>query len=256
MIKLFSFIMLLLSVVPTTIEQEKFITTVNDCYEEYIYAVNEEIEFGQVTICFGTYKNKYYVSAFILSESSLSPNIYIYVNNKLTTCVAEGTVANAYGIKVDSNDTLKIIMGKDPQTKTYELSLDELISNLQQTAIKGNSQGNFPSNKRESYVLSLLKLLLIGFGIFAVVLIIILFIIIKKGKSIFAKKVYYNDEYEDYYNYKKEDEDVIEATYEDNNEVDRQVLMDKYFEEYRSGDITEDELNEKLKKLWWKNDQN
>lgn len=256
MIKFFSLFLAFLTIVPTTIEQESFMETINDCYEQYIYAIDEDIEFGHVTIAIGTHKDKYYISAFLLSESSLSPNIYIYVNDKVNTCVAEGTIANAYGIKVDKDDTLKISFGKEPQLKTYELSLTELIEELNTNPLSGNGTGDFPSNKRESFFISMLKYMLIGFGIFLVGLIILLVIIIKRGKSIFNRQVYYNNN--DYNNYDNtegfSDQNVIDATFEEKTDEDRQALMDKYFEEYRSGDITEEELNEKLKKLWWKNE--
>ena len=52
--------------------------------------------------------------------------------------------------------------------------------------------------------------------------------------------------YEEYGNPVEEKDQEIEK-------VDKQSLMDRYFEEYRSGEITEEELNEKLKKLWWQN---
>ena len=59
--------------------------------------------------------------------------------------------------------------------------------------------------------------------------------------------------YEEYYE-EDEDEDIIDVE-SDNIEVqqvNKQEVMDRLFEEYRHGDITEDELNERLKKLWWK----
>lgn len=255
MSKLLSLFVMLLAVVPHSIEQENFMTKVNECYDEYIYAISEEIEFGDVMIAFGKYKKDYYISAFCLSESSLSPNIYIYINDKLYTCVSEGTIGLAYGFKVKENDSIKIVFGKEPQTKTYELSFDNLMQQLQQEPIEGKGSGDFPENKRESYILSILKFVLIGFAVFCVLLIILLIFIIKRGKSIFSKKIYYNDDYDNYNNSQEfEDKDVVDTTFEEVQDIDRQALMDKYFEEYRCGDITEEELNEKLKKLWWKND--
>ena len=50
-----------------------------------------------------------------------------------------------------------------------------------------------------------------------------------------------------------EDEEIIDASFEV-EQVNKQEIMDRLFEEYRHGDITEEELNEKLKKLWWNND--
>lgn len=256
MTKFLSILLMFLTVVPHSIEEEHFITNVHECYDKYIYAVDKEIEFGDVVVAFGIHKDKYYVSAFLLSESSISPTIYIYINDKMHTCVAEGTIASAYGFKVNSDDTLKIVFGKDIQNQTYELNVQELIDKLNQEPITGNGTGDFPQNKRESFLMSMIKYLLIGFGIFAVVLIVILVIIVKKGNSIFGRKVYYTEN--DYTNYDNnqgfEDKQVIDTTYEEVQEKDRQALMDKYFEEFRSGDITEEELNEKLKKLWWKND--
>lgn len=256
MTKFLSILLMFLTVVPHSIEEENFIENVNDCYDEYIYAIDEEIEFGDVVVAFGTHKDKYYVSAFFLSESSISPIIYIYINDKVHTCVAEGTIASAYGFKLSKDDTLKIVFGKEVQNKTYELNVQELIDKLNQEPLSGNGTGDFPENKRESYLLSMIKYLLIGFGVFAIILIVLLVVIIKKGNSIFGRKVYYNEN--DYNNYDNnqgfEDSKVIDTTFEEVQEVDRQALMDKYFEEYRLGDITEEELNEKLKKLWWKND--
>ena len=55
--------------------------------------------------------------------------------------------------------------------------------------------------------------------------------------------------------YYEEYGDPIEESKESVQQVNKQALMDRYFEEYRKGDITEDELNEKLKRLWWQDDK-
>ena len=113
----------------------------------------------------------------------------------------------------------------------------------------GNTK--FPKNKLETDVIRILRLFIAGFVLLSCCFVFVIVSFYKKRKGKFNEQNktvidVVGEYYEEYGDPTIDTEKEIEK-------VDKQSLMDRYFEEYRSGEITEEELNEKLKKLWWQN---
>ena len=261
--KILTFIFLLpfLVVSINSINEEQFINNINDAYNEYEVILDEEREIGDLTVVFGTYKDKYYLSCFLLNNgTSANHYIKVYLDSKLTTYVPDGGVVEGYKLQVRNEDTIKIVLSTDAtEIVVKEFKVSDLKESLKTNQIVGNGLGTFPKNKREISLINQIRLYIFGFFFLAVALGIALVIMYKKAIGRFNKnhreKPLFDFEQED----KDYDDDVIDVASEVENEEtyeqNKQEVMDRLFEEFRKGDITEDELNEKLKKLWWKNNE-
>ena len=240
---------LLLSV--STTAEQTFLDAVNEGYEQYAIIVDEEREIGDLTIVVGVVNGKYSISAFLLNNAtSQNHRICIYVNDKLTTFVPDGGVVAGYGLEFKENTHLKIYLVSDnDELLAFESDATDLITTVKSSTLQGHATGEFPKNKRESDLLSKLRLFLIIFVLAAILLALFLIIMYKKAVGRFN-----GHKEEPLYDYEQQPEnEEIDATFTVEEE-NKEAIMDKLFEEFRSGEITEDELNEKLKKLWWHND--
>ena len=252
MIKLLTIVLAFLSIsLSSSIEEERFLENCHTSYDEYTIIENEETSLGDVTIVFGKKNDKYYMSAFFLNESTVSLNLQYYINDKLkSTFVLEGTVVNSYGVKVDDDDKVTIAIHHVSQDIKYDYTIKEL---LEKNFQKGLGTEDFPDNNYEKDVIKIIRLFILFFILLSIVLVLIIlyFYKLRKGKFNLVQKPVL-DLQDDYY---EEYGDPIEDSKEEVQQINKQALMDRYFEEYRKGDITEEELNEKLKRLWWQDDK-
>lgn len=261
--KLLSILMIIFNILTFTNTSNgiTFNDNINKCYNEYIICVDENTSFGDVALVYGTYKDNYYLSCYLYGENN-STSIYLRIklDNKITTYVMDSNVIEGYGLKVKSVDVVGFYFySNDIEILIKEFTVEELNQLLLNNPLIGQNQGHFPRNKKEVSIETKLMIFIACFVILASAFVVLLvFLYIKRvGK------------------FKKEESDVINTTdytyinnndyynsqdYESNNdskniEVDtrnKEEIMDDLFKQFRSGDITEEELNERLKNLWWK----
>lgn len=262
MIKIINFIYLFsmfLFSYQSTIPGVEYMNQVSNSYEEYYIVSDQELSFGDYTLVFGRVDDKYYLSCFLYNEGVLiNQQVRITVNEKLTTYVADSGVVAGYGLLVKTNDQIKISIGTDNNiVDIEEYTFEELLNEFNLKKLSGNGTGEFPKNKKEENLINKMKRIIIIFAVISCLFIAFLFILYKKRLGRFSDK--YQSEQVTYYeeNYDEIDEEEEKVDDDYNNAgfetppVDKQAIMDRLFEEYRHGDITEEELNEKLKKLWW-----
>ena len=259
MIKVFSCFLMFFNIFfgyANTIPGNEYMDEVNDSFEEYYIVEDQKLVVGDYTLVFGKYKEEYYLSCYLYNEGvTNNQKIRIIVNDiSITTYVPDSSVVAGFGLKLNTSDSFKVLVIDDSnelEIGTYRVSdlVDELIKNK----IIGNGSGNFPKNKREVDAVNTIKMFLFGFIILSILFVVILVILYKNRVGTFNEKHKLEPLFGFEKEYGEEDEDVIDVE-EDNYEVqqvNKQEVMDRLFEEYRHGDITEEELNEKLKKLWW-----
>lgn len=256
MIKMLSIIIAFLSLNicnVTSIEEETFMDNVNKAYDEYKVVIDEETHSGDVTIVFGIKKDDYYLSAFFLNESAGNFNLQIYIDDVLeNTFVQEGTVINAFGVEVEEAEMVNVLIHHDSQDFKYQLDIEKLIE--EDGFVEGLGEIKFPQNKFETDIIKIIRLLIFGFAAISCCFIFVIVYFYKKRKGRFNNG--YKERIDVVNDYYEEYGDPEEDAKKDIEQVNKQALMDRYFEEYRKGDITEEELNEKLKRLWWQDDKN
>ena len=256
MIKFLSLLITLFSFnfMASSIEEEKFLEVVNNCYDQYKIVFEEPTVVGDINIVFGIKNKDYYISAFFLNQSYADMTLQFYINDKLEkTFVEEGTVINAFGVEVDRTDFVTVVIHHESQNIKYSLNISELVSD-NSSFQNGLGQDKFPKNKLETDVIKILRLIIVGFGLLSCIFVFIIIYFYRKRKGRFNesnKQVI--DVVGEYY---QEYGDPNVDSKEEIQKINKQELMDRYFDEYRSGDITEEELNEKLKRLWWQDDKN
>ena len=252
MIKILSLIVLILTtnLKTTSIEEERFMENVNSCYNQYSTIIDEETTVGDIRVILGIKDDEYYLSAFFLNEASVNMRLQVFINDSLEgTYVVEGTVINTYGIEIKETDVIKIVLYHESQQYNYNVNVGETLQTIDFMEGLGNTK--FPKNKLETDVIRILRLFIAGFVLLSCCFVFVIVSFYKKRKGKFNEQNktvidVVGEYYEEYGDPTIDSEKEIEK-------VDKQSLMDRYFEEYRSGEITEEELNEKLKKLWWQN---
>jgi len=252
MAKILSLIVLFFSVnlKTTSIEEEKFIETVYSCYNQYSVILDEETTVGDIKVVLGIKNDEYFISAFFLNRASVNMRLQVYINNELDgTYVVEGTVINAYGIEIKETDMVDVVIHHESQDLKYSINIQDELKTIEYLTGIGNTK--FPKNKLETDVILIIELFIGGFVLLSLCFVFVIVYFYKKRKGRFNESVkstidVVGEYYEEYGN-------PVEDKVQEIEKVDKQSLMDRYFEEYRSGEITEEELNEKLKKLWWQN---
>lgn len=256
MIKLLSILLAFLSVNVTShsIEEEKFIENVHNCYDEYKVITDEVTSVGDITIVIGVKDDDYYISAFFLNNTSVNMNLQVYLNEKLeSTFVVEGTVINAFGVKIDETDDVIVVIHHESQDIKYPFKVSEVIADKDSFVI-GLGDADFPKNKLETNIINIIRLFIFGFAAVSCCFIFVIIYFYKKRKGRFNSS--YKEPIDVVGEYYQEYGDPEVDSKQEVEQINKQALMDRYFEEYRSGDITEEELNEKLKRLWWQDDKN
>lgn len=229
-----------------------FMETVNKAYDKYFLVEDKEIVVGDFTLVFGQVDDKYYLSCYLFNTGAQNNHyIKVIVNEQsLTTFVSDGGVVEGYGLELKSKDTFKIYVSDkehDLLIGTYQVGdlIDDLLVNHQ----VGFGTKEFPKNKREIDFIRTIKLYIYLFIFLSLAFVGVLIFLYKFRMGRFNER--YKKLEPNIFKQEVEEEEVIDASFTVEQE-NKQEIMDRLFEEFRHGDITEDELNEKLKKLWWK----
>ncbi len=242
----------------TTTNGLNFIETVQECYEEYYIVNDQELSYGDYTLVFGIKDNDYYLSCFLYTDNVNSKQqIRIIKNDEIgKTFVSDSGVVEGYGYKVNSTESLSIyVVNSDNPELIENIKISTLVDEFASRKISGLGSKDFPKNKREVNLINQIKIYLTVFTVISCLFIVLIIFLYKTKRGRFNS--HYQENYDDYYqpkqNNEQDSEEVIDTSFEV-EQVNKQEIMDKLFLEFRSGDITEEELNEKLKKLWWNND--
>lgn len=264
MIKVFNAFILVFQIFfgfANTISGNEYMDSVKNSYDEYYIVEDTNLSFGDYTLVFGMYDGDYYLSCFLYNEGvSVNQKIKVLVNgDDVTTFVPDSSVVAGFGLELNEDDCFDIfVMDNNNETIIGSYKVSDLINDFNNHKLIGEGTGDFPKNKKEINAINTIKGFLLGFVLLSILFVIILIVLYKKRLGRFSEN-YKSDplfDFEkDYYDNEEEDDENIIDVESDNvevQEVNKQEVMDRLFEEYRHGDITEDELNERLKKLWWK----
>ena len=176
MIKLLLIISIFLTV--TSISEESFMNSVKEGYDKYIVIIDEEREVGDLTICFGSVNNKYYLACYLLNTTGGNHQIMVKNGKKTTTFVMDGGVVAGYGLELKKTDTIDIyIINEENELFVAEIAVDSLITDLNNNGLSGEATGKFPKNKREVNLINRLRIYILVFifaalflGVFLVIM--------------------------------------------------------------------------------------
>ena len=231
-----------------------FMDKIYNAYDKYYIVEDEKIMVGDFTLIFGQVDNKYYLSCFLYNDGTQNKHLVkIIVNDqKLTSYVHDGGVVEGFGLELDSTDTFKVyISDKQNDVLLGSYNVSNLIDDLVNDYNVGLGTKEFPKNKRETDFIKTIKLYIYVFVLLSFIFIGILIFLYRYRVGRFSER-YKQIEPNIFEKVKDvDDSEIIDATFTIEKD-NKQEIMDKLFEEYRHGDITEEELNERLKKLWWK----
>ena len=220
-----------------TIEQNTFNEVVHDNYEYYQTLIEEETSVGDIKIVYGAVNEKMYVSVFFYQTHEIMHKIEI--NNKIT----QDKVTNIHKVRLKEDTKITILSNKGAFFKEYiveNVEYEEFIT----LANAGNGKNNFPREKIEFDIFDIFLFMFYGFVLLSGLLSFILLMLYRKKIGKFKQEAPINDNY-------------IEADYEYNTEEieekSEEELMKEAYEDYHNGKITEQELNNRLRNIWWSN---
>ena len=222
---------------PTNVQLD-FEKAIHENYEKYYYLVSEETSVGDIVIVVGSIKNKVYVSGFIYSTSN--KNHYFKLSN-------DKTYNNVF-YKVKTSENMTISIESDAGTFcTYDIEYDT-INKLNELDLKtGEGNNSFPKEKKS---LDIIDIFIIGVFIFVGiigVLSVLLLSLYRNKKGLFGnvQNQNTNNIYE---------EEIIEIEPITEEKKTKEELMEEAYNDYNSGKITEQELNNRLRRIWWSED--
>ena len=222
---------------PTNVQLD-FEKEIHENYEKYYYLVSEETSVGDIVIVVGSIKNKVYVSGFIYSTSN--KNHYFKLSN--------GKTYNNVFYKVKTSENMTISIESDAGTFcTYDIEYDT-INKLNELDLKtGEGNNSFPKEKKS---LDIIDIFIIGVFIFVGiigVLSVLLLSLYRNKKGLFGnvQNQNTNNIYE---------EEIIEIEPIIEEKKTKEELMEEAYNDYNSGKITEQELNNRLRRIWWSED--
>jgi hypothetical protein len=163
----------------------------------------------------------------------------IKINNKIT----QDKVTNIHKVRLKEDTKITILSNKGAFFKEYiveNVEYEEFIT----LANAGNGKNNFPREKIEFDIFDIFLFMFYGFVLLSGLLSFILLMLYRKKIGKFKQEAPINDNY-------------IEADYEYNTEEieekSEEELMKEAYEDYHNGKITEQELNNRLRNIWWSN---
>lgn len=225
---------------PTT-EQETFEKTIKNNYEEYFYVISDETVVGDIVIAVGKVKNNLYVSGFIYNNTK--ENYVFELNNQSLNNVF-------YKEKLTDDFVLKITTEDGKLFTTYEIeniTMDDFFMN---NLYQGNGKNKFP---KEAKTLDIIDVFSIGVVLFVALIglfTIILFYLYRNKLGLFNKQNYQNEEVIHNQNVYT----IDETNYTVEKEKTKEELMQEAYDDYNNGKITENELNNRLRRIWWNED--
>lgn len=257
--KLLSIVLTLFTILTVTesIPGDKFQQNVQDSYAEYVYLIDEETVYGDLAFVFGTYKNKYYVACYLYSYNQ-DAKIYLRIkqNDKIVTFVPDSLAIEGY-TKIEEEDFTYCYYKDDNEILIQSFKFTECVAKLKDHPLKGGASGAFPKNKKEVSLITKITLVLIFMLFFTIALALFLIILYKKrvGRFNNMKDENSNQDYidasfitegdeESFNNYVNRQKDSYKEP-----KISKEEIIDRLFKELRSGEITEEELDERLKNL-------
>ena len=220
-----------------TIEQNTFNEVVHDNYDYYQVLIKEETSIGDVEIIRGAVNKKMYVSVFLYQTHE---NMHkIKVNNK----IAQDKVINMHKIRLKEDTEVKILSENGAFFKEYiveNIEYEEFIK----VADVGNGKNNFPKEKMKLDIFDIFLFMFYGFVLLTGILSLILITLYRKKIGKFSQEKQINENYIEV-DYDYQTEEIEEKSEEE--------LMKEAYEDYHNGKITEQELNNRLRNIWWSN---
>lgn len=272
--KIISYIIILLNIltITSTINGQNFDKNIKDSYEKYIYVVDEENVYGDYALVIGYKKNKTYLSCYLYQHNQ-NKHLYLKIklDNDLTTFVPDSLVIEGYGLEIKSQSKISIyIFDGEQDILLNEYEIAKLINDLNNHPLIGNGTSKFPKNKKEVSFILKLQIALIIFSLISIGFIVLLVILYKKRVGRFNQQQSFSDSTDNYIDttYENIDDKKIENDEDSFNEYmshhqkrddetqkeTKEQIINRLFEEYRTGDISEEELDERLRHLEDDND--
>ncbi len=247
---LLSFILAFTLTGVATQEEEKFLINCKENYDYYQVLIDDELDKGDITIVLGSNSDQLSLSVFFYCNKE-NHSIKIIGTDFTKTYSPANSIVEHYQIIVDhSQDLIIDVSFRDTLYKEYNVIIPENITTFKQSAVVGIGKDNFPSPIKNINLAQLMKQLLIVFAILAAGFGIAIIVVVKTRKGRF------NPNYQNAgpNPFEQPKQDVIDVEYEHVPNKTKQELMDELFEQYKKGIISEQELNERLRSLWWTDD--
>ena len=219
---------------PTNL-QEEFEKNIDNNYEQYVYLINEETSVGDVIIVVGKIKEKLYVSGYLYTTINREhyfklSNGAVYKNSFYKEIVEENVKISIY-----SNNTLFV---------TYDISCDTIEEFNDLEVITGKGENEFPKEPKK---LDIIDIFIIGvflfLGVIGVLTIFLLYLY-RNQKGIFKEPIEIS----------QINNNIIEIEVEQEEPKTKEELMQEAYDDYHNGKITENELNNRLRRIWWSED--
>ena len=235
---LFIILLTFLNILAPTKEGVTFKEVVHNNYDYYEIVVEETTNIGDVVIVKGAVNKKMYISMFVYQTE---PNIHKVIINRN---IVEGKVINIHKVNLTSDTEIEIVSKNDEFFKRYTIEKTD-YEEFKTYAIAGKGENNFPKQKTDYNIFDIfVSLIYVFIGIIGG-LVALLFVIMRR-KINQGIKNNTNDNYGniDYYV-------DAEFDFEDEPEKSEEELMKEAYEDYHKGKITEQELNNRLRNIWW-----
>ena len=220
-----------------TIEQNTFDEVVHDNYDYYQVVMEEETTVGDVKIVWGSVNKKMYFSVFFYQTHA---NMHkIEINGK----IIQDKVISIHKVRLKEDTKIKILSENGAFFKEYiveNIEYEDFIT----VAYTGNGENDFPKEKMDFDIFDIFLYMFYGFIILVGILSFILLMLYRNRVGKF------NQETQIVENYIEADYDYQTEEIEDKSEEE---LMKEAYEDYHKGKITEQELNNRLRNIWWSN---
>ena len=246
--------------ITSTISGETFNDHINKSYEKYFYVYDQETSFGDCALVYGKYKDNYYLCCYLL-EQNVATKTYLRIklDGNITTYVPDSNIVEGYGLKVKNIEKIEFFtFSNEQEVLINEYFVSDLNAKLENEGITGLNQGNFPKNKKETSLINKIIIYIIVFSLISMSLIVALSILYVKRVGKFKKISSFDESHQNIidasYEYDDMNNDNVNYSTSDEEKIDntpKEEIMERLFKEFRSGDISEEELNERLKNLWW-----
>lgn len=243
-----SLICFVLLISSPTIEQTNFENTIHQNYDCYYYEVKEETSIGDIVIVIGIINDKMYVSGFI----------YNTTNTKHIFKLSNGNTYSSlfYKVKLEKEFSVSIVTESGNVFKTYKLENTTSSEFSQINVIVGEGENNFP---KEKIVLDIFDIFTISAIVFVglIALLTVVIVIMYRKRIGRFNETYQKDNSWQLNNYNNGTIiDVQEQDYylEEEPEKSKEEQMREAYDEFKNGKITEVELNNRLRRIWWSED--
>ncbi len=214
-----------------TIEQDNFLQEVRTNYDIYYLLTEEETVIGDIVVVLGMVNNKLYVSGYIYNTTN-EKHIFIVNQEEYQHCF--------YKVPLTSDTEIIVTTTENSFFKKYKINIsaDEYLKlpNLQ----IGEGQNDFPKEQNNFNIRDIFVILVfVTIGIITIFA-VSLTILYRNKKGRFSQDYVTTDNYSE----------IIDIDI-DTPEKTKEELMEEAYEDYRNGKISENELNARLRNIWW-----